>query len=170
MVANMHVTSLAILSLMLVLVTFVDVQAASHNKCSKALVITEVTELNFGNFVGSIAGKVTVSTSGARSTTGPILVGGGAVSPGVFALQTTIAGCETYPVRVRFNNGSLGGSGPDMIVNNFASNPASETIFLNPGANNPITVTVGGDVSSTTNQTNGLYTGTYRVRFTLRRK
>lgn len=163
--------TVSIITLLIIFLSmiFTDAQAASRRKCNRALVINEVTELNFGNFVGSVAGKVTISTSGARTTTGPILVGGGSVSPAVFSLHTTISGCGTYPVRVRFNRGTLGGPGSNMRVNNFTSTPASETFFLNPGANSPITVTVGADVSSAANQTNGIYTGTYRVRFNLRR-
>lgn len=163
--STIRLFSVTTLSLMLMMMT--DAQAATRRNCNNSLVAVEVTPLDFGNFVGSIAGTVTVSTAGARSTTGPILVGGGSVSPGVFSLYTTISGCETYPVRVRGFNGTLSGTGPNMTVNNFDSDPVSEAFYLSPNANDPITVTVGADVSSATNQAAGVYTGTYRVRFRL---
>lgn len=147
----------------------IDAQAASRRACRNALVVTEVTQLNFGDFVGAIAGKVTVATDGSRTSTGPILVSGGIVSPGVFSLYSTIDGCSAYPVRVRTRNGNLTGSGANMRVNGFVSDPVSETFFLKPTANDPITVTVGADLSSGANQGTGPYMGTYRVRFNLRR-
>lgn len=165
---KMQSLSVTIMALILMTLSIVDVEAASRRNCNRALVINEVTELNFGNFVGSLVGKVTVTTSGSRSSTGPVLVGGGTVSPAVYSLHTTIAGCERYRVRIRFNNGNLGGPGANMRVNNFVSDPASLNLNLNPGANNPVFVTVGADVSSAASQQNGVYTGTYRVRFNLR--
>lgn len=164
---NLRRISVLTLSLMLLLV-LTDAEAASRRNCNRNLVVNEVMPLDFGYFVGSIAGTVTVSPNGARSSTGPVLVGGGSVSPGVFELYTTISGCESYSVRVRFNNGSLSGSGPNMSVRNMVSNPASQTFSLNPGSNNPITVTVGADLLSATSQAAGPYNGTYRVRFNLR--
>lgn len=161
--------SVSLLSLTLLMAIMVDAEAASRRNCNRALVINEVTPLDFGNFVGTVGGKVTVSTSGARTSTGPVLVGGGTVSPAVYSIYTSISGCERFRVRIRFNNGNLNGPGTSLRVDNFVANPSSESFNLNPGANNPVYVTVGADVSSATNQTNGDYNGTYRARFNLRR-
>ena len=130
------------------------------------MVLTEVQQLNFGNYEGTIGGTITVDTNGVRTSSGPILAGG-TVRTGIYEVSATIAGCDVYPVRIRYNNGTLTGTGDVMPINTFTSNPAS-LFTISPLANVPTTVYVGGNLDSGAAQAAGGYTGTYRVRFTFR--
>ena len=154
--------------LMLLLLAFMyDASAATRNQCRNAMVVVEVEALNFGSYVGSPGGTITVDTSGARSSTGPVLVSGGTVSAGIFQVSSTIAGCDVYPVSIRYtrtNQNSLTGAGTAMPFNTFVSNPAS-LFTISPLANVATTVNIGANLDSPNNQTAGLYTDIYIVRF-----
>ena len=139
-----------------------DATAATRNQCRQNMVATEVQELNFGNYVGTIGGTITVDTNGVRTSSAPILAGG-TVSTGIYEVSSTIAGCDVYPVRIRFFNGTLTGTGTNMPINTFTSNPAS-LFTISPLANVPTTVYVGGNLDSGAAQA----AGGYRVRFVFR--
>lgn len=155
------------LLMLLLLVFVIDATAATRIQCRNNMVVTEVQQLNFGNYEGTIGGTITVDTNGARSSSGPILAGG-TVRTGIYEVSTTIAGCDAYPVRIRYvGNPTLTGTGTAMPINTFTSNPAS-MFTISPLANVPTSVYVGGNLDSGAAQTSGPYTGTYRVRFNFR--
>jgi hypothetical protein len=152
---------------LLLMVLFSDVSAATRQQCRRSMVVTEVQQLNFGNYEGTIVGTITVDTNGVRSSTGPVLAGG-TVSSGVYEVSSTIDDCNVYPVVIRYmGNPTLTGTGAPMSINTFTSNPASP-FTISPLANVPTPVYIGGTLDSSAAQTEGAYTGTYRVRFTHR--
>ncbi len=149
---------------LLLLVFVIDATAATRRQCRQNMVLTEVQQLNFGNYEGATGGTITVDTNGVRTSSGPILAGG-TVRAGIYEVSSTIAGCEVYPVRIRYRgNPTLTGAGTAMPINTFTSNPPS-LFTISPLANVPTTVYVGGNLDSGAAQTSGPYTGTYRVRF-----
>ena len=66
----------------------------SKAACNAALQAALVTNLDFGDYEGAVAGTITVDTAGARTTTGPVLAGG-IVSAAAYDVWNTLAGCET---------------------------------------------------------------------------
>jgi hypothetical protein len=140
---------------------------ADHNQnhCNQNLQIVEVSELSFGDYVANVGGgTITVDTNGNRTSIGPILAGG-TVSQGVFNVYSTINGCDSYPVRIRYErNPNLTGPGANMPFGSYDP-PRDTLITISPIANVPTVVNVGATLTSGSSQTQGGYTGTYRVRF-----
>jgi hypothetical protein len=153
---------------MLLLLAFMcDASAATRRQCRNAMVVTEVQQLNFGNYVGTLAGNIIIATNGSRTSTGPVLAGG-TVSAGIYQVSTTRSGCDGYSVRITYpgaNGNRLTGAGSAMPFNTFVSNPPSG-FSISPLANVPTTVNIGATLVSPAAQTAGPYTDTYRVRFT----
>ncbi len=158
--------------LMLLLLAFMcDASAATRAQCNNAMVVVEVQELNFGNYVGTTGGNIIVATNGARSSTGPVLVAGGTVSAGIYQVSSTIAGCDVYPVRIDYqgtNGNRLTGAGSAMPFGTFVSDPPS-MFNISPLPNVATTVNIGATLVSPASQAAGLYTDNYRVRFAHRR-
>lgn len=130
--------------------------------CNAALQAALVTNLNFGDFEGAVAGTITVDTAGTRTTTGPTLAGG-TVSEAAYDVWTTLAGCEKRNITVTVP-GSITLAGPaTMTANNFTKNPANKFKLTAPVI--PTRVTVGATLNSAAGQATGAYTVPFSVQF-----
>ena len=140
-----------------------------RNQCNNNLTAVMVQDLSFGDYEGLNAGSITVTTSGTRTSTGPLLAGG-IVTAAAFDVANTLAGCDYYPVRIRLPNNTTVSGPATMTVNNFTNSPPS-LFTLSPTPGVPTRVYVGADLLSTTNQAGGAYTTPtpFQVRFTHRR-
>lgn len=140
-----------------------------RNQCENNLTVVKVQDLAFGDYEGLSAGTITVTPSGTRTSTGPILAGG-IVTAAAFDVSNTLAGCDYYPIRIRMPNSATLSGPAAMIADNFTNNPASLfTLSATPGV--PTRVNVGADLNSNTNQVGGVYTtaAPFQVRFNHRR-
>ena len=134
----------------------------SKAACNAALQASLVTNLNFGDYEGVVAGTITVDTTGARTTTGPVLAGG-TVSAAAYDVWTTLAGCEKRNITVTVP-GTATLTGPaSMTANNFTKNPPRKFKLTAPAV--PTRVTVGASLNSIAGQTGGPYTTTFSVDF-----
>ena len=135
------------------------------NQCNTSLTAVKVQDLSFGDYEGTTGGTITVSATGTRSSTGPVLAGG-IVTAAAFDVSNSLSGCDYYPVRIQFpGNTTL--SGPaTMTVDSFTSDTASPfTLSPVPGA--PTRINVGARLISNNNQAGGTYTTAtpYQLRF-----
>ena len=135
----------------------------SKAACNAALQAALVTNLDFGDYEGAVAGTITVDTAGARTTTGPLLAGG-TVSAAAYDVWTTLAGCEKRNITVTVP-GSVTLTGPaTMTANNFTKNPANKFKLTAPGVSTR--VTVGATLNSAAAQATGGYTVPFSIQFT----
>ena len=135
--------------------------------CKNSLVATKVTNLEFGNFDGTTGGAITVSTSGSRTSTGPILVGG-TVNAAAFDVSNSLSGCDYWPVSIQIRRvpADLTGPGTAMPSDIYISAPSGQfTLSATPGA--ATRVNVGATLTSGSLQTSGAYSTArpFRVRF-----
>lgn len=140
-----------------------------RNQCENNLTVVRVQELAFGDYEGLNAGTISVTPSGTRTSTGPILAGG-IVTAAAFDISNTLAGCDYYPIRIRLPNTATLSGPAAMIADNFTNNPADLfTLNATPGV--PTRVYVGADLNSGNNQAGGVYTtaAPFQVRFNHRR-
>jgi len=163
---TLSINKAAITSLLLTALLFCHAAKAapppSKAACNAALQAALVTNLNFGDYEGAVAGTITVDTTGTRTTTGPLLAGG-TVSAAVYDVWTTLAGCEKRNIAVTVP-GTATLTGPaSMTANNFTKNPARKFKLTAPAV--PTRVTVGASLNSIAGQTGGPYTTTFSVDF-----
>ena len=161
--ANNAVTAL----LLLTVLSWVNGAGAapppSKAACNAALQAALVTNLNFGDFEGSIAGAITIDTAGNRTSTGPVLAGG-VVSAATYDVWTNLAGCENRNITTTLP-GSITLTGPaSMTADTFTSNPTNKFKLNVLGA--PTRVTVGATLNSAAGQAGGAYTVPFTVQFT----
>lgn len=129
------------------------------NKCNNRNSLTAVTvqNLSFGDFEGTIAGTVTVTPAGARSSTGPVLAGG-IVTAAAFDVSNNEPGCDIYPVQITLPaTATLTTGAVSMTADTFVSSPANQ-FTLSPVPGQATRVFIGATVNSGTNQTGGAYT------------
>lgn len=128
------------------------------NDCQKKLLAVNVIDLEFGSFDGTTAGTITVTPSGSRSSTGPVLVGG-TVNAAAFDVSNSMPNCDYWPVRVQIQGvpADLAGPGIAMPSDMYATLPAGPFILsATPGI--PTRVNVGASLITGTTQTSGSYT------------
>mgnify|MGYP001813482612 CR=1 FL=1 len=135
--------------------------AAAPN-CNSTLTVSKIQDLDFGNYVGTTGGTITVDASGVRTATAwVILVGGGAPAAAVYTLSNTVNHCNNQWVDITLQ-GSATISGPaSMTINNFSSSAPSNRIKIR----NTPTVTVGADLITNNSQIPGTYNGNFSVDF-----
>ena len=137
--------------------------AALVAPASWALVMTiqNSQELSFGSFVAGSGGAVTISTSGARSASGGVLLipsGAGAAA----AFTVTGDANATYTIQLPGNDFvKLSGSGGDMFINEFTSSPFGAAGQLSAGGSQSLAV--GGTLNVASGQPPGAYTGSFNV-------
>lgn len=134
--------------------------------CDANLVITPTQPLRFGLVAAPAAGTVTVDTTGARSSTGGvILVVGGAVNPATFSMSTTPYNCSGRAlVIVDVASPAVlthAGSGSTMTVDTFTTTPIAGDAF-----DSTVPLTVGGTLNVGTLQTQGTYNGNIFITVT----
>ena len=132
--------------------------AAQATGDAKATVLTPIAiekgqELNFGVFSAPTAGTVVISSGGARSQTGGVVLVGTGGQQGTFTVTGT--GTQTfgitYPGSVNLSNGS---ETMALLVTGASSGA------LTGGT---ATINVGGTLTVGANQAAGEYTGTYTM-------
>ena len=138
--------------------------------CDNALVAVRIVDLEFGTFDGTTAGSITVTTSGSRNSTGPILVGG-TVNAAAFDVSNSLAGCDYYPVRTQIQGVPTDLTGPGSLMPSdvYTTDPTGIfTLSATPGI--PTRVNVGATLTTGTSQTSGTYTtaAPFTMRFSHR--
>ena len=128
------------------------------NVCNKNLTIVTVADVEFGTFDGTTAGSVTVTPSGSRTSTGPVLVGG-TVNAAAFDVTSSIAGCDYWPVRIQIQGvpTDLTGPGTTMPSDVYISSPTGP-FTLSPTPGTPTRINVGATLTTNPAQTSGYYT------------
>ena len=118
-------------------------------------------ELSFGSFVAGSGGSVTVSTSGARSASGGVLL---IPSSAGAAAQFTVSGDAnaTYTIQLPGNDFvKLSGPGGDMFINEFTGSPSGAAGQLSAGGSQSLSV--GGTLNVASGQSPGEYSGSFTV-------
>ncbi|MDB5798608.1 MAG: YapH protein [Paucimonas sp.] len=121
------------------------------------MTIAQTQALSFGTFAGNTGGTITLTSAGARSSTGTVVFPtGSAAAVGKFS----VTGTGTNTFGISYVDGSLTGAGSPMAlaVSGVASNPTVGT--LSGGA---ASFDVGGILTVGSNQAAGTYNGTYTV-------
>ncbi len=127
---------------------------------ASALTIVKVTDLQFGMFVSGIGGNVVVSTSGTRTSAGPIPLTLSANPVGAASFTVTGGANYVYTISLPTTISIAGPTGSTMVVNQFTTNPTA-TGTLSAGGTSVITV--GATLQISGNQVPGAYTGTFTV-------
>ena len=129
------------------------------NKCNNknSLISVPVQDLSFGDYDGTIAGTITVTPAGTRSSSGPVLAGG-IVTAAAFDVSNNEPGCDIYPVQITLpTTTTLTAGAVNMTASTFVSNPATQfTLSTTPGQ--ATRVHVGATLNSGVNQAGGAYT------------
>lgn len=140
------------------------------NICAQNLVAVKVVDLEFGDYDGTVAGTITVTPGGTRSTSGPNLVGN-SFNAAAFDVSNALANCNYYPIRIQIQGvpTDLTGPGIAMPADIFTSTPTG--IFtLSPTPGVPTRVYVGATLTSGATQAGGAYTtaAPFTMRFSHR--
>lgn len=129
------------------------------SRASAQISLTKNTDLNFGSMVsGPSAGTVTVSITGAVSSTGGVTLVPATTAPAEFTLSNgPTGGAHIYLIQVPSSVTITSGAN-SMVVNNF-DNTAPNLGIINNSTSR--TIFVGATLNVGANQASGLYTGTY---------
>jgi hypothetical protein len=129
---------------------------------ASAQTIGGATNLSFGSFLAGSGGSVVVSTGGARTQSGSVLLLG--QGSGVAAAQFTVTGTAnaTYSITLPLNNTVVlsDGNGNTMTVNSFVSNPPATGTLSGAGTQ---VLRIGATLLVGPNQAPGSYSGTFNV-------
>ena len=125
------------------------------------IAIVAATNLAFGTFAPGAGGNVTVSTSGVRSSTGPVLLGAGASSAARFNItgQAGLTYSITHAGSTQLSNGSSFMTltkFSDLTGVNGSSGNVSSGMLDGAGTQS---LFVGGTLAVGANQLAGLYSG-----------
>ncbi len=129
----------------------------------QGLTISTTSNLHFGAMIpGVMGGTATVSAAGARSATGSIILLISSNFPAAAASfnligQPNLAYTVTLPTTATL---TLQGGSSTITLGSFTSNPASSSSLSSTGGG---TLTVGGTVTVSASQANGVYSGTFTV-------
>ncbi|MBC7453886.1 MAG: DUF4402 domain-containing protein [Massilia sp.] len=145
-------------------------QAASATATASGTVVSPIAiaaagNLAFGSFAAGAGGTVTVSTSGVRATTGPVLMG---TTSSAARFNITGMAASTYSIS---HSGSAvltnttGAGGETMALAKFSDFTAGNATSGNPltgtlDASGAQSLYVGGALSVAASQVPGLYVGT----------
>lgn len=133
--------------------------------CASAqqVVLTSSRSLDFGRFVARTGGTITVSPTGARSSTGAvILLNSPNAGAAVFNVRKSNSGAANKAVVITLpGNGAtrLSSGANNMPLSAFVSSPA--TILMVP--NGGVTLSLGATLTVTANQPRGTYSGSVPV-------
>jgi hypothetical protein len=125
------------------------------------LSLTTTRNLQFGSFVASGGGTITVDTNGARSRSGSVfLVPSSASSARLTVSDTDPANLNkifdiSLPAGATLDNGS----GSTMELSNFTSDPPGSSQFLGSGQ----AFTVGATMTVGAGQARGVYAGSFSI-------
>lgn len=136
---------------------------------ASAQTIAAGTDLAFGTFIaGATAGTVVVSTAGARSATGGVVLLTNAqfAQPAAGTMPVSGTGNRTYQITLPASATLSRTGGGSMSVGTFTSNPLpglNGTKGYGQLANGAQTISIGATLSVGANQTAGSYSGTFDV-------
>lgn len=125
--------------------------------------VTWQSDLSFGNFSpAATGGTVTVSTTGARTSSGVILLGGTVSNAQFTARSTGRSRLMTISFLTPSVSLSRTGGGGSMTLNLGPIAPAS---YTHPGGRHNQTIRIGGTLNVGTIHSNppGNYTGTFTI-------
>jgi hypothetical protein len=123
--------------------------------------ISNTEPLAFGKFAAGAGGSVVVSTSGARSVSGGVVLLSS--NPGAAArFEVTGDTNLTYAISLPANGVAnlANGSGQSMSLSDFSSAPASSGLLNGSGRQ---TVAVGARLNVGANQPSGNYSGSFEI-------
>lgn len=120
--------------------------------CAAATALTKTQDFSFGKFLAG-TGTVTVDTSGARSSSGVVLLKGGVVTPARFTLSGN--GGRNYTMTVPTTVTLAAGSN-QMTLSGITPSIAVSGVIPTTGS---LSFTVGGTLTVNGSQQNGVYTG-----------
>lgn len=121
--------------------------------------------LSFGKFVAGPGGTVTVTTAGARSSVGVLLVGTSSASSAAFTWSDNSAANATKLCAIGLpadGTVTLTSGANTMTLKTFTSTPAVPTMMTAGSLN----FTVGATLTVKANQAPGTYSGSYSVTIT----
>ena len=126
--------------------------------CAAQIAISHTSDMSFGQVVSStFGGTVSISTAGIRTASGIAVVPSSSSSRAVF--EVTGDNNTTYAITLP-SSVALSGSGPDMTLDTFVSNPSDTGLLNGVGAQ---TLYVGATLHVSANQQAGAYNGTMDV-------
>ena len=148
-------------------------QATNLNKCDKDLLGSETQQISFGTFASYGGGTVTVSTGGARSSTGSVSLLGGTVNAGIITVTSPNANCHCYPLSIVVLDGTatLASGGNSMAMSNILTNPTTaDAVTVGSAAGSSMQINVGADLAVSAAQAAGTYNtaaDTYTLSITM---
>ncbi len=152
----------------------VSAQAGISTGDGQVAVVTPLSfiqfeDLDFGRVISSnVAGTVTISPTGVRTSTGGVVLVGSDYQVARFAGE----GSQNQRVRIQISPSiiNLTGPGPAMTVDTFTIGPAPSLLQLGSSPNYRIQpadgifyFTVGGRLNVGANQPGGAYSGTFNA-------
>lgn len=142
-------------------------RAASTSADATATIITpiaiaKVDDLRFGTFASSTSGTVVMSTAGARSATGGVVLPTGSAAGGAARFTVTGEAAATYTVTLPVGAATITSGANNMTVDTWTSNPGTSAGagLLTGGTQ---TLLVGGTLNVGASQAAGTYTGSFSV-------
>lgn len=120
--------------------------------------ITEMQAMDFGALVlqAGQADTVTLTTDGTLTANTVSRI---ASSP-LKSARFLATGTPNATVSISFNNGTLSGTGSNIILDNFVHNAGATPVFNGSGV---LDFFVGADLNINSNQAVGAYSGAYQV-------
>jgi len=128
--------------------------ATATAKINKAISLTKVTDMNFGDVYASdlATGTVALSTAGTATPTGVIL---GSSTPAAATFTVSGANNKTYAITLPSSITLSDGASHSMTVNGFVSNPGTTGTLSATGSQ---TLAVGATLNVGQSQVEGTYT------------
>ena len=165
------VFKLALMTAMVVCAAGVSIQSQAAQATAQAtgtvvapIAIAAASNLTFGSFAPGAGGTVTVSTSGARTTTSPVLLTGAPTT----AARFNITGAPNTTYSISHSGTAVltntAGAGETMTLTKFsdltAANSTSGMVIAGTlGIGGAQSLYVGGTLTVASNQVPGLYDG-----------
>lgn len=137
---------------------------AAPPDCPATLTANLTQDLDFGDYVGTNGGTITIDTAGARTETGGVILVGGTTTAATYVFSNSDSRCLNRWIKITAIPNSITISGPaSMTVNNFITSAAADGDKFKISTTN--TVTIGADLITNNAQTQGPYTGNFTIDF-----
>lgn len=130
-----------------------------------SIIVSGTLDLNFGTFTGGAAGgTVTIPVTGARTSTGSVVLvsGAGLEAPGSISISASTGVSVVVSMDAASYSIDDSGAGAPMSVDNFDIDGGGQTVTVSMTAN-PITLPLGGRLNVGAAQAEGIYSGFYVV-------
>lgn len=130
-----------------------------------SIIVSGTVGLNFGTFsAGAAGGTLTMSTIGARTSTGTVLpvAGAGLETPALLSISASTGASVVVSMDSPTYVVDDPGAGAPMNVTNFNINGGGATTTVSM-TTNPIVIPMGARLNVGAAQSEGIYTGSYVV-------